>query len=244
MRKDIRKSIIGLIFCFTCITSLSCEKKPTYSNTSTNQVSYSLPEVVIIGCHLGDSIETVEEKLKEYNISSEKGDPQFENNILQFFDITCNSNKRQIPSDFKYGNLPVRVLRFRFFNNRLCQIEVFFKDEDLTKQEYEEVIGAFKKKYQFPGNNSSYYGPEEFRFRVMRNWSHNDDYRTEYNKYYTLCSKRSDGVYYFDDWNFGYWKQTPAHRIGIFDSKAGSEMIAFMKQQKAEGEKKKQAGLF
>ena len=120
----------------------------------------------------------------------------------------------------------------------MCQIRIYI--DKPSKQEFEELCGAFRKKYSFPENRSSYHGPEEFKNSFLMDWhiSDYDMYKDEYDYYYAFCNKRSDGILYYDFWN----DKTP--QIGIFDSKQGRDMIAFIKYKKAEGEKKKQGNLF
>lgn len=219
------------------INKIYANKDEDYNNIS-QQKNSGLPKVAIIGCHLGDSIETVRNSLKEYNISAseEEYKESLPNKSLKFFDIHVNKN--DIPSALTFGNLKIHGIRYRFWNEKLCQIQIYF--DEPSKTEFEELCGAFKKKYHFPTNRTSYHGPKEFQYVLLMDWyiSDYDTYKDEYDYYYSMGYKRIDGIIFFD-----YWvNSTP--QIGIFDSKQGDDMIKFLKQKKAKGEKDKQSDIF
>ena len=233
----------------------SCEKKKSYysssysstTSTTSNESESTLPKVAIMGCNLGDSIETVEGKLQEKGIVGKKSEKESKNKILNFIDIDCSF--QDIPNELTFGNLQIQSLCFRFYNDKLYQMMINFLEPN--KADYEEVLGAFKKKYQFPEKTSLYYGPKEFDNRILNNWTYSMyDHKDEYDEYHTSCNKRSDGTIYFDysflgnfD-NYNIWLDELTYGLGVFDSRAGTEMIKYMKQKKAEGEKSKQDDLF
>ena len=252
MKKHVINCLGIMILLIVSIILSSCEKKKSYysssySSTSSTATESTLPKVAIMGCNLGDSIETVEGKLQEKGIVGKKSEKESNNKILSFIDIDCSF--QDIPSELTFGNLQIRSLCFRFYNDKLYQMMINFLEPN--EADYEEVLGAFKKKYQFPEETSLYDGPKEFDNRVLNDWTYNMYHKDEYDNYYTSCNKRSDGTIFFDYTFLGsspdyydIWLDGLTYGLGVFDSKAGTEMIKYMKQKKAEGEKSKQDDLF